>query len=56
MRLLYDNARPHKTKLVKSELDKMRADEQDDPPYSPHLAPSDLGSLKVEKGPCRQAF
>ncbi|KAI6651845.1 hypothetical protein LOD99_4724 [Oopsacas minuta] len=37
MRLLHDNARPHKTKLVESELDSMRVVELDHPPYSPDL-------------------
>ena len=42
MRLLHDNARPHKAKLVKSELDRMRVVELDHPPYSPDLAPCDF--------------
>ena len=51
MRLLHDNARPHKAKLVKSELDRMRVVELDHPPTRFFLA-----FCKVEKGPCRQAF
>ena len=42
LRLLHDNARPHKTKLVKEELDRMRVIELDHPAYSPDLAPCDF--------------
>ncbi|KAI6648242.1 hypothetical protein LOD99_12051 [Oopsacas minuta] len=57
MRLLHDNAQPHKTKLIKSELDRMRVVEPDNPLYSPDLAACDLWLFaKVEKGPCREEF
>ena len=39
LRLLHDNARPHKTKLVREKLESMRVVELDHPPYSPDLAP-----------------
>ena len=42
LRLLHDNARPHKTKLVREKLDRMRVVELDHPPYSPDLAPCDF--------------
>ncbi|KAI6651395.1 Transposase [Oopsacas minuta] len=42
MRLLDNNARRHKTKLVNSELDRIRVVELDHPPYSPDLAPCDF--------------
>ena len=32
LRLLYDNARPHKTKLVREKLESLRVVEQDPPP------------------------
>ena len=42
LRLLHDNARPHKTKLVREKLESMRVVELDHPPYSPDLAPCDF--------------
>ena len=38
----HDNARPHKTKLVKSVLESMKVTELEHPPYSPDLAPCDF--------------
>lgn len=42
LKLLHDNARPHKTKLVKSVLESMKVTELEHPPYSPDLAPCDF--------------
>ena len=42
IKLLHDNARPHKSKQVKDKLKSMRLVELDHPPYSPDLAPCDF--------------
>ena len=42
LKLLHDNAKPHKTKLVKSVLEKMRVVELEHPAYSTDLAPCDF--------------
>ena len=42
LKLLHDNARPHKTKLVKSVLEGMKITELEHPPYSPDLVPCDF--------------
>ena len=42
LKLLHDNARPHKTKLVKSVLERMKITELEHPAYSPDLAPCDF--------------
>ncbi|KAI6650686.1 Transposase [Oopsacas minuta] len=42
LRILHDNARPHKTKLVREKLEAMKIVELDHPPYSPDLAPCDF--------------
>ncbi|KAI6649963.1 hypothetical protein LOD99_6327 [Oopsacas minuta] len=39
LRILHDNARPHKTKLVREKLEAMKIVELDHSPYSPDLAP-----------------
>ncbi|KAI6648133.1 Transposase [Oopsacas minuta] len=42
LRLLHDNARPHKTKQVKEKILRMGITELEHPPYSPDLAPCDF--------------
>ena len=42
IKLLHDNARPHKSKQVKDKLESMRLVELYHPPYSPDLAPCDF--------------
>ncbi|KAI6657783.1 Transposase [Oopsacas minuta] len=42
LRLLHDNARPHKTKQVKEKILRMGMIELEHPPYSPDLAPCDF--------------
>ena len=42
MKLLHDNARPHKTKQVKAKIASMGMVELEHPPYSPDLAPCDF--------------
>ena len=55
LRLLHDNARPHKTKLVREKLESMRVVELDHPPYSPDLAPCDFWLFpKLKKTPVRE--
>lgn len=58
IRLFLDNGRPHKTKLVESELVRMRIVELEHPPYSPDLAPIGVGptwlpgACQALPGPC----
>ena len=42
LRLLHDNARPHKTKQVLDKIASMGMVELEHPPYSPDLAPCDF--------------
>ena len=42
LRILHDNARPHKTRLVKDTLDSLGVVELQHPPYSPDLSPCDF--------------
>ncbi|KAI6656044.1 General transcription factor II-I repeat domain-containing protein 2-like [Oopsacas minuta] len=42
LRILHDNARPHKTKLAREKLEAMKIVELDYSPYSPDLAPCDF--------------
>ncbi|KAI6658791.1 Transposase [Oopsacas minuta] len=50
LRILHDNDRPHKTKLVREKLEAMKIVELDHPPYSPDLAPCDFWLfLKLKK-------
>ena len=42
LRILHDNARPHKTPLVKDTLDSLGVVELQHPPYSPDLSPCDF--------------
>ena len=42
IRLLHDNARPHKTKLVKEKINDVGMIELEHPPYSPDLSPCDF--------------
>ena len=42
LRLLHDNARPHKTKQVQEKIASMGMVELEHPPYSPDLAPCDF--------------
>ena len=42
LRILHDNARPHKTKLVREKSDALKIVELGHPPYSPDLAPCDF--------------
>ena len=42
LKLLHDNARPHKTKQVKAKIASMGMVELEHPPYSPDLAPCDF--------------
>ena len=42
IRLLHDNARPHKTMQVQEKITSMGMIELEHPPYSPDLAPCDF--------------
>ena len=42
LRILHDNARPHKTRLVKDTLESLGIVELQHPPYSPDLSPCDF--------------
>ena len=42
LKLLHNNARPHKTKQVKAKIASMGMVELEHPPYSPDLAPCDF--------------
>ena len=42
IKLLHDNARPHKSKEVKETIASMGLEELEHPPYSPNLAPCDF--------------
>ena len=42
LRILHDNARPHKTRLVKDTLESLGVVELQHPPYSPDLSPCDF--------------
>ena len=42
LQILHDNARPHKTRLVKDTLDSLGVVELQHPPYSPDLSPCDF--------------
>ena len=49
MRLLHDNARPHKTSQVKEKIQNMGLIELEHPPYSPDLSPCDFWLFDILK-------
>ena len=56
IRLLHDHGWLHKTKLVKSELERMRIVVLKHPPCLPDHAPVISGSSQSLQGQCRQGF
>ena len=49
MRLLHDNARPHKTLQVKAKIDSMQLIKLEHPPYIPDLSPCDFFLFDILK-------
>ncbi|KAI6653077.1 Transposase [Oopsacas minuta] len=49
LRILHDNARPHKTKLVREKLEAMKMVRPDHPPYSPDLTPSKAKETSIRQ-------
>ena len=57
LRLLHDNARPHKKKLAREKLESMKVAELDHPPHYPNLAPCDFWLFhKLKKHLSRRKF
>ena len=54
IRLLHDNARPNKAKIVGEKLSALGMVELPHPPYSPDLSPSDFGYLTSLKNSCQK--
>ncbi|KAI6659627.1 Transposase [Oopsacas minuta] len=49
LKILYDNARPHKSLAVRQRIKEMRLHEVPHPPYSPDIAPCDSWLLENSK-------
>ena len=56
IRLLHDNARPYKAKVVREMLSSMGMIELPHPPYSPDLSPCDFWLFNIVKSTCLARF
>jgi len=49
--ILYDNARPHKHRIVREFLQTRKWEELEHPPYSPDMSPPDMDGISRLKAP-----